>query len=367
MSLRGMHGGDVVRMASELQCDASQIVDFSANINPRGLPPSAIAALVDAAQDGGKLLRYPDWTFHPVRRTLADQLKVPVESIILGPGASALITDAIRAIHACHCVAFVPAFAEYRRACEAVGTAFTGIQLSADDHFHIDAAKCNKALRTLHPELLILNNPHNPSGSLTSAADIRAIIDNATKAGTTILVDEAFIDYSPEHQITADAGRRSGVIAIRSLTKFYGCPGLRIGYAVAHPSLAQQIEHHMYAWPIGTLALEALNAAVHDPEYARTTIEENARERASLACSLADLGFEIYRSAANFLLLRLPGEWPDSAEIRQRLVHRYRILVRDCNSFGDLEHGRYIRVAVLGSDQNKLLTKAFSELGNNLK
>lgn len=367
MTFRGMHGGDVVRMASELQCDAGQIVDFSANINPRGLSPSAIAAIVDAAQNGGELLRYPDWTSHPLRRTLADQLEVPVESIILGPGASALITDAIRAIHPCHCVAFVPAFAEYRRACQAVGAAFTGIQLSADDRFHIEPAECNKALRTLRPELLILNNPHNPSGSLTSATDMRALIDNAAETGTTLLIDEAFIDYAPEQQITADAARRPGVIAIRSLTKFYGCPGLRIGYAVAHPSVAQQIEHDIPAWPIGTLALEALNAVVHDREYARTTIEENARERAWLASSLAELGFEIYPSAANFLLLRLPDEWPDSAEIRYCLLQRYRVLVRDCNSFQNLEHGRYIRVAVLGTEQNKLLTKAFSELGNSLK
>ena len=121
-------------------------------------------------------------------------------------------------------------------------------------------------LRTLRPELLNLNNPHNPSGSFTSKIEIHTIIDEAAEAGATVLVDEAFIDYLPEHQVTADAAKRRGVIAVRSLTKFYGCPGLRVGYAVTHPSFAQQIERQMAAWPIGSLALEVLNIAVRHPE-----------------------------------------------------------------------------------------------------
>jgi threonine-phosphate decarboxylase len=357
---QGLHGGDVARIALQLRCDPSEIIDFSANINPRGLPTRATAVLADAAQNPEELLRYPDWTSHPLRRTIANHLKVPPDSIVLGAGASALITDAIRALRALKCVAFIPAFAEYRRACEACGTLFHGIQLKAEDHFRIDDVKCTEALRTLRPELLILNNPHNPSGSLTSATEIRVIADEAADTGTTVLVDEAFIDYAPEHQVTAAAAQRPGLIAVRSLTKFYGCPGLRIGYAVAHPSLARRIEQQMPAWPIGTIALNALNAAVQDAEYAQVTLAENARERTSLASRLAELGFGTYRSAANFLLLKLPDRWPDSAQVREQLLRRYRILVRDCASFEGLERGRYIRVAVLGGSQNRYLAEALS-------
>jgi threonine-phosphate decarboxylase len=365
--IQGLHGGDVLRIASELQCEPSEIIDFSANINPRGLPASALDPLLRAAECPKELLGYPDWVSHPLRRTLANRLNVPIESVVLGAGASALITDAIRAARPSNCIAFLPAFAEYRRACDACDALFTGIQLKTEDHFQIDTTKCVKALRTLRPELLILNNPHNPSGSVTSKTEIRAIIDEATETGTAVLVDEAFIDYVPENQITADAATRRGLIAVRSLTKFYGCPGLRVGYAVAHPSFAREIEQQMPAWPIGSLALEVLNTAVQDLEYARITIEENARERALLRFRLAELGFETFPPGANFLLMKLPAKWADAARVREELLRRHRILVRDCRSFEGLEEGRYIRLAVLGANENQLLINAFVELGGCLK
>lgn len=363
---QGLHGGDVLRMASELRCDPGEIIDFSANINPRGLPAGALAILAAAVQSPEALLQYPDWTSHPLRHTLADKLQVPPKTIVLGAGASALITHTIRALRAAKCVAFLPAFAEYRRACDASRTAFTGIRLWEKDRFRINAVTCIQVLQRLRPDLLILNNPHNPSGWFTSAADIREIASNAAEIGTTVLVDEAFIDYVPEQQVTPDAARSPGLIAIRSLTKFYGCPGLRIGYAVAHPSVVRRIEEQMPAWPIGTLALDALTAAVQDTEYARATLAENARERARLAACLAELGFEIHPPAANFLLLKLPNGWPDSGPVREQLLRGHRILVRDCASFEGLECGRYIRVAVLSGNQNQQLVRALSTLGKVL-
>ncbi|HEY1212356.1 MAG TPA: aminotransferase class I/II-fold pyridoxal phosphate-dependent enzyme [Bryobacteraceae bacterium] len=364
---QGLHGGDVARVAWELGCDPNLIIDFSANINPRGLPHSAIRALLKAAQDHGGLLRYPDWRSHPLRSTLAQRLEVPIESVILGAGASALITDSIRTVRPSRCLTFTPAFAEYRRACDAIGAVFTGVPLSMGDQFKVNLSTCIELLRTQRPELLILNNPHNPSGSLITASEIRIILDEATETGTKILIDEAFVDYAPEDQVTAEASTRPGVIAIRSLTKFYGCPGLRIGYAVAHPSTARQIERQMPAWPIGSIALEALTAAVQDREYARITIDENARQRASLANSLVELGFRTYSSAANFLLVRLPPNRLDSTHLREELLLRHHILVRDCVPFEGLQDGRHIRLAVLTADQNRLLTEALSELGSGGK
>ncbi|HSU32830.1 MAG TPA: aminotransferase class I/II-fold pyridoxal phosphate-dependent enzyme [Bryobacteraceae bacterium] len=361
---QGLHGGDVARVALELGSDPNLIVDFSANINPRGLPSGAIQALLRAAQDNGERLRYPDWRSHPLRSTLAQHLKVPIESVVLGAGASALITDSIRTVRPSRCLAFTPAFAEYRRACDAIGAVFTGVPLGVDDQFKINIPRCVQLLRMQRPELLILNNPHNPSGSLILASEIRVILDVAIETGTKVLIDEAFIDYAPEDQVTAEASTRPGVIAIRSLTKFYGCPGLRIGYAVAHSSTAKQIERQMPAWPIGSIALETLSIAVQDREYARITIAENAHCRTSLADSLVELGFSTYPSAANFLLVRLPPNHLDSTHVREQLLVRHHILVRDCVSFEGLQDGRHIRLAVLTADRNRLLIEALSEVGS---
>jgi threonine-phosphate decarboxylase len=356
-----IHGGDVARIAAQLNCSPEQVIDFSANINPRGLPEAARKALADGARHPEKLLRYPDWETHPLRRLLAERLGVPFESVVLGSGASALIADAIHALKPAQCMAFVPAFAEYRRACDAVGCKFSGIPLHEKNQFSIDIPECIRLLRAIRPDLLILNNPHNPSGSLTSATAIRRVFECAAEMRITVLVDEAFIDYAPDEEITTDAAGSPGIIAIHSLTKFYGCPGLRIGYAVTHPSLAEQITRHIPAWPVGALPLDVLASAVTDSDYARQTLAENDQARRRLFYALKALGLEPYPPSANFIFARLPESWPTSAEVREALIRRHRILIRNCDSFEGLEQGRYVRLAVLGSAENTLLIHSLKD------
>jgi threonine-phosphate decarboxylase len=356
-----IHGGDVARIAAQLNCPPEQVIDFSANINPRGLPQAARKALADGAQRPEKLLRYPDWETHLLRRLLAERLSVPFESVVLGAGASALIADAIRALKPAHCMALVPAFAEYRRACDAARCKFSGIPLHDKNQFSIDIRECIRLLRAVRPDLLILNNPHNPTGSLTSADAIRRVFECAAEMRTTVLVDEAFIDYAPDEEITTCAAGSPGIIAIRSLTKFYGCPGLRLGYAVAHPSFAEQITRHIPAWPVGALPLDVLASAVADSDYARQTLAENDQERRRLFHALRALGLQAYPSAANFIFARLPDSWPTSAELREALIGRHRVLIRNCDSFEGLEQGRYVRLAVLGSVENTLLIHSLKD------
>ena len=101
--------------------------------------------------------------------------------------------------------------------------------------------------------------------------------DTARASGCSVLADEAFIDYIPDAAVTRDAAARPGVIAIRSLTKFLGCPGLRVGYAVAAPETMRSLTAQLPAWPVTTLALNALAEALEDTEFARQTIETNHR------------------------------------------------------------------------------------------
>lgn len=353
-----LHGGDVVRTAAESGFAAAEVLDFSANINPAGLPLGARRALSAAANDSLELLRYPDWTRHSLRYKLAQRLDVAPECVVLGAGASALITDVVRAIAPRSCLAFGPAFAEYRRASLAAGARFTIARLDLADNFRLIANNVIREIEQAEADLVFINNPHNPSGALTQPDDLLAIVESAGNLGCTVVLDEAFIDYAPACQVTTEAAARIGVVAIRSLTKFYGCPALRIGYAVAHVSQATQIEEQMAAWPVGSLALAALDAALDDEEFVHRSIQANDVERTNLSSALSQLGLHVFDSAANFFLIELPASWPDSHMVQKSLLLSHRILVRDCSSFETLAQGRYIRVAVLGAEQNKLLIEA---------
>jgi threonine-phosphate decarboxylase len=186
-------------------------------------------------------------------------------------------------------------------------------------------------------------------------------IARARSCGATVLVDEAFIDYSPGDAITRDVATLPGVVAIRSLTKFFGCPGLRVGYAVASPETAAELTAHLPAWPVTTLAINTLAEALRDGDYARETLESNARERTRLSEALERLGCRVSPSAANFLFVRLPVEFP-AVQVRACLIREHAILVRECDSFEGVEPGRYVRVAVRNESDNTRLIEAFGSV-----
>jgi threonine-phosphate decarboxylase len=352
------HGGDVERVSREFRIPAETILDFSANVNPLGLPARAMESLARAARDGRLLMQYPDPEASVLRSALSQRLEIPVESIVVGAGADSLIHAALRAIAPQRCILPVPAFSEYARACRAFGCAIHPIKLTADEGFALPEG----ALRASRPgDLVILNNPHNPTGRCATRSEMLDRIAAIRSSGAAVLADEAFIDYVPDAAITREAAAASGVIAIRSLTKFFGCPGLRVGYAVAAPETAHTIAAQFSAWPVTTLALHALAEALDDIEYLRATLERNRRARARLADALERLGCRVFPPSANFIFFQIPNGF-HASEVRDTLIRERAILVRECDSFEGLEPGRYLRIAVRSECENDRLTEGLTAI-----
>jgi threonine-phosphate decarboxylase len=350
------HGGDVERVARENGLVAERILDFSANVNPLGLPLRARERLARDASDWRALARYPDPAATALRRALSGRLHVPVESIVVGAGADALIHAAVRALAPKRCVIPVPAFAEYERACRAFGCAVQTIPLQADEGLVLRA----ESLRVAQlGDVVVLNNPHNPTGACLSGATMQEHIRVIQSAGAAVLVDEAFIDYLPDASITHIAASMPSVIVIRSLTKFFGCPGLRAGYAVAAPETARMLAEQLPAWPVTALALDSLTEAFGDAEYCRVTLESNEKARANLVSGLARFGCRVFPPSANFIFFEVPKAM-DALEIRSRLIREHAILVRECDSFRGLERGRYLRIAVRTESENQRLLDALA-------
>ncbi|PWU02394.1 MAG: hypothetical protein C5B51_20840 [Terriglobia bacterium] len=355
-----LHGGDVWQVGEELGLDPSNLLDFSANINPRGLPPRALERLASDASNQRTLGFYPDPSARRLRMALSRRLDIDPASIVIGPGAEALLSPALRRHPARRTLVPIPAFAEYRRVC---------LQQAIDCvPFPLDRAKCfrvpvNDLCRALSSgiDVLFLNNPHNPSGALLAAAEVRRIVDAARAAGTLVLLDEAFIDYAGDATLAGDAAIQSGLIVIRSLTKFYGCPALRAGYLIAHPDTARHIASELPVWPVTQLAIDTFAEAVEDCEYAATSLRENSEARQALSESLQRLGLLVFPSAANYLLIELTPEMPSSSDLRLRLIQRHRMLIRNCDSYEGLQPGRYIRIAVRSAAENLRLAETLAE------
>jgi threonine-phosphate decarboxylase len=348
MSERYVHGGDMQRAARQSGISPDRLLDFSANINPMGLPKRAAERLAREAQDPSAWSRYPDPETGELRAAISKYIHVSPDCIVIGAGADSLIHTAVRALAPQRCVIPIPAFSEYARACRACGCESIAIPLA-------------KVPSPRAGDLLFINNPHNPTGVCASRSETLQRIAEARGSGAAVLVDEAFIDYVPGASITADAALQNGVVAIRSLTKFFGCPGLRVGYAVAAPETARSLAANLPPWPVTTLASNVLAEALADEEYRAEALERNQRARTGLSAALSALGCVVNPAAANFLLLRLPAA-VDAAEIRAWLLQQHAILVRECDTFAGLEPGRYLRVAVRHENENARLVAALSAI-----
>jgi threonine-phosphate decarboxylase len=349
------HGGDVWQVAEEFGFSAWDLLDFSANINPRGLPPRARQRLARDASDPKLLSFYPDSSARRLRRALSEQLDVPADAIVVGPGAESLLAPILWYLRPRSLLVPVPAFSEYRRVCEQELIDFVPFPLERSELFSLPLERFCGRLQSDAPGAVLLNNPHNPTGALLPPGDIRRIA-----ALSTLLLDEAFIDYVPHASLVREAATRPGWIVVRSLTKFYGCPALRVGYAVAHPETIRGMNSFLPTWPVTQLAIDALVEAVSDRDFAETTLHENAAERAWLTASLTQLGLIVFPSAANYLFLELRSGMPTASNLRSRLIARHRILVRNCDSYEGLAPGRHARVAVRSRADNCRLIQALA-------
>jgi threonine-phosphate decarboxylase len=355
-----MHGGDVWQMAEEFGIPAEEILDFSANINPRGLPPRARERLARDASDSRLLSLYPDPSARRLRRALSERLTVPADAIIVGPGAEALLNPILRFLQPRRALVPVPAFSEYRRVCEQQGIEFAPFLLQRSEGFQTPVDRLCQQLHAAPSGVFLLNNPHNPTGAILEAHEVRHIRETANACGATLLLDEAFIDYAPHASLAGNAAARPGLIVLRSLTKFYGCPALRVGYAIAHPETIRGIESQSSTWPVTQLAIDALAEAVADREFGEASLRENSEAREILVDSLTALGMIVFPSPANYSFVELPPEMPASSKLRTALIVKHRILIRNCDSYEGLAPGRYVRVAVRSADDNLRLIQAMA-------
>ena len=397
-----VHGGDVWQVGEELGIAPSEILDFSANVNPRGLPPRSRERLVREASDARLLSFYPDPSARRLREALSHQLAVTADAIVVGPGAESLLVPILRYLQPTRALVPVPAFGEYRRICEQEQIEFSPFPLQRAELFRTPVDRlCDRIGSESHGAVL-LNNPHNPSGAMLEQHEVQRVLDaassvtvrfgaaakplahargsdrshdrkgvvssknaeppgNKTNFCATLVLDEAFIDYVPHASLVREAANQPHLVVIRSLTKFYGCPALRVGYAVAHPDTIRAIRSLLPTWPVTQLAIDTLAEAVADREYADASLRENALERERLADSLSELGLFVFPSAANYLLLELHADMPAASDLRARLIAKHRILIRNCDSYEGLAPGRYVRVAVRSGEENSCLIQALAE------
>ncbi len=355
------HGGQLRTIAQQLGIPTDRLTDFSASINPDGPPASVLSALQGALSDPATLSVYPDLEQTVLKQAIADFAAIPADCISVANGFVPLLRAALAASRVRRCLLPVPAFSEYRQSLEQAGVAVAAYPLEPLGFRYHPATMLATMLAPGAPacDAILLANPQNPSGALSSAVDLLAFTREAAVHGITVLLDEAFIDYTPAESLIEHAPALPNLILFRSVTKFFAMPGLRVAYAVSHATRTGEIAHSLPPWPITTLAALAVCAAFADHTYAEQSRHQNVTRRTLLQQQLELQGLVVYPSAANFLLLRLPAHMQATA-LRDTLIQHEHIVVRACDTFEGLS-SNHLRVAARSEQDNTRLAKAFKK------
>jgi threonine-phosphate decarboxylase len=335
------------------------VLDFSGPINFLGPSPKA----VEAVRQYAKLIRfYPDPNPVEFRAEIAKYVGhgVDAANVILGNGSIELIYM-ITEVFPCgfKAVIPVPSFSEYEKAALRVGGEPIFVRLP--DNFALDVESVKKAV-TKDTRIVSVCNPHSPSGTLYSRDTILDLVEFCRKKDVIISVDENYIEFAKKGQETTMAGyvkKYENLFVIRSVTKFYGMPGIRLGYGMATESLIDALQTVRQPWSINSLAGYATLAAFKDTEFIENTRRTIAKERARFAKMLSEIGdLHVFPSETNFLLVKILNPKFTSTALKEQMAEEG-LLIRDCNTFVGLDDS-YFRVTVRSPEDNLRLVQALS-------
>ncbi|HXW89534.1 MAG TPA: threonine-phosphate decarboxylase CobD [Terriglobales bacterium] len=359
----GEHGGDIWGAAKRRGVPLSRWLDFSANINPLGPSRKARQRL---ARDLSLVAHYPDNQQGELRRLLAARDGIAADCILFGNGATQLIHLLPRVGEYKKALIVEPTFSEYRKALSHSGAEIREFLLPAEDDFHFDLERLLRVLRRERPEVLFLASPNNPTGLTIPHRMLLRVSAFCEERGTDLVVDESFIEFTTELSLTRRATGARRLIVLRSLTKSFALPGLRIGYLVAGRSRVAAWASRMEPWSVNTLALSAAAASILDADYLEKARRLVGREREYLSRGLAQLGWlRPYSTSTNFVLARIRNQ-STTAPAVQRMLEARNVLVRDASDFRGLGKD-YLRFAVRHHQENSRLLAELRVIGEMLK
>jgi threonine-phosphate decarboxylase len=357
-----IHGGNVHAAARELRRHMGSILDFSASINPLGPSPKAIRASLDAI----RLMRhYPDPDSVELKRAIERRWRIPADRIVVGNGSTELIDLIPRALSMRSAMIVGPTYGEYARAVDRAGGRTTFVMAKKEEDYRppLEQVMHRLARQGRGPagiDAVFVCHPNSPSGRPCDRHELHALLRAADRAGVWVLVDESFIEYCGALTCVPELASRRRLIVLRSFTKFYGLPGLRIGYSLSSSSVAARLKAFQPPWSVNALAQRAAEAAMADRRHAQRCLVYVDKERARMRKQLSSFdGLTAIPSSTNFLLIELPK--PFYAAVVTTALRRRGILIRDCSSIDGCTE-RMVRVAVRIRPENDRLLAALTDV-----
>jgi len=334
-------GKPVSELARETGIPESEIIKLASNENPFGMSPKARAAAAAALEEGA---RYPDGNAFALKAALARKYGVDMAQLVIGNGSNDVLEIAT---HAFLSPGTSAVFAQYSFAVYPLATIARGarcIQVPARDYGHdLDAMRSAIDEST---RIVFIANPNNPTGTFLPGDEIEAFLGHVPQ-DVLVVLDEAYTEFLPieaRYDAISWVARFPNLLISRTLCKAYGLAGLRIGYGVAHPEVADLMNRVRQPFNASIVAQAAAVAALEDQDFVEKVAENNRRGMAQLTAAFAEMGLEWIPSFGNFVTVRVGN----GAKVDQSLLSQG-VIVRPIGGYG---MPSFLRVSVGLPEEN---------------
>ena len=348
------HGANVDNMAKQFGKNENDIIDFSSNVNPH-----IISDLGKYVLEGLEKSRsYPDINYTNLRNNISDYIKVDSELIIPGNGATEIIYLLMKSIKR-RLAILNPTFSEYGRGAKLNNLEIIDFHLKEENNFSIDLDEIQKNMDKF--DSLFVCNPNNPNGKVK---DLNELLNLMIENDKLLIVDETFMEFVGEEEkysLINKIKQTPNLFILKAVTKFFGMPGLRLGYGVtSNKHIIKNIYEYKEPWTINSFAENLSNYLFKDKEYINGSKDYYINERKFMLEELRKISrLKVYDTDTNFVLIKLDDDEANSLKLE--LFEKYNILIRDASNFIGLDKS-YIRVAIKSHNDNKVLIESLRKI-----
>ncbi|WP_454781139.1 histidinol-phosphate transaminase [Legionella sp. WA2022007384] len=351
-------GKSIEELAREKGINAHDIIKMASNENPLGCSPLALAALKEMSPH--TLATYPSPMNHPLIPKLANKLKINTDQLFVSNGSDYIYTILLNCFalhHDKHIITHEYAFSTYAIQAHTLNIPVQTIGIDSDWQVNVDKLiqACNSKTA-----IIFLANPNNPTGILINPKEIKRLLENIPET-TILVVDEAYYEYAAA-QLNCNSidwlAHHPNLVITRTFSKIYGLAGVRLGYAVAHPSIIELMRRIQLPFTVNQVALTTAHAALDDDEFLQLSLRTNAEGMLQMKEGLNQLDITYLPSACNFLTIDCKE---DGMRLYNYLLDRG-IIVRPLHPY---KMNNYLRVTVGTQEQNNRFLDTLSTFYGN--
>ncbi|WP_172371296.1 threonine-phosphate decarboxylase CobD [Sporosarcina jiandibaonis] len=349
------HGANPFKLYKKLGViPPNRVLDFSENVNPAGPPRSVQKIWADLFN---KINQYPDPDGEPFLTAAVNFHKIDRESLIIGNGAAELLSLMAERYRGKKAIVVHPTFSEYETTLKAKNVEIVRVLSAAENGFKLPMNEIQKAME--NAQVLYLCTPNNPTGILPERKELIKLVRYGAKVNCEIVFDEAFIDFIDESlSFISEIKEFPHVIVVRSMTKMYAIPGIRLGYVVASPTVISEIKAHAPHWNVNGIAAQVGALCLDVAEYREKSILQSNEQRRNLKAFLETNDCTVTDSVVNYLSFK-PGGDRTSRQLHADLLQRGIVLRHSENFYG--MDGEWLRVGMKNAEEMAVLQEELAK------